>query len=103
MNFSVFKNSLQEQNPPANLTPNLLALWYDGKGNWAKAHDIADGNPYPEANWVHAYLRRKEGDNWNANYWYRRAGRTMPQGTVAEEWEALVLYFLAKENLNTTF
>ncbi len=97
MTFFTFKHSLQQQNPPASISPNLLALWYDGKGDWTKAHDIADGNPYPEANWVHAYLHRKEGDNWNANYWYRRAGKTMPTLSLAEEWTNLVVYFLKKE------
>ena len=97
MTLFTFKNSLQKQTPPPNISPNLLALWYDGKGDWAKAHDIADGNPYPEANWVHAYLHRKEGDDWNANYWYRRAGKTMPTLSLAEEWDNLVGYFLKKE------
>lgn len=96
MQLTKFKNSLQQENPPPNISPNLLALWYDGIGDWAKAHDIADGNPYPEANWVHAYLHRKEGDDWNANYWYRRAGKTMPKVSLTREWEDLVAYFLGK-------
>ncbi|MFK7980652.1 MAG: hypothetical protein AB8G86_11765 [Saprospiraceae bacterium] len=103
MQLNNFKNSLQQKSPPPNLSPNLLALWYDGKGDWTKAHDIADGNPYPEANWVHAYLHRKEGDDWNANYWYRRAGKTMPTLSLAEEWTNLVVYFLEKEGDQTTF
>ena len=97
MELLTFKNSLQEKTPPNNISPNLEALWYDGKGNWTKAHDIADGNPYLEANWVHAYLHRKEGDDWNANYWYRRAGKTMPTVSLEEEWTQLVAYFLTKE------
>ena len=40
--------------------------------------------------WVHAYLHRKEGDQWNANYWYRRAGRSMSQCSLDEEWEEIV-------------
>lgn len=97
MNFSDFQISLQQSFPPANLTPNLKALWFDRKGDWHQAHDIADGNPYPEADWVHAYLHRKEGDNWNANYWYRRAGKTMPKLSLEQEWRDLVIYFLTKE------
>ncbi len=97
MTFLDFEKSLQDQNPPTDLSPNLVALWHDGKGDWNHAHDIADGNPYPEADWVHAYLHRKEGDNWNANYWYRRAGKTMPKLSLAEEWQSLVIYFLTKE------
>lgn len=97
MTFLDFEKSLQNQNPPPDLSPNLVALWHDGKGDWDNAHDIADGNPYPEADWVHAYLHRKEGDEWNANYWYRRAGKTMPKLSLVEEWQSLVIYFLTKE------
>lgn len=97
MGLDDFKKTLEQTTPPSNISPNLIALWYDGKGNWTKAHDIADGNPYPEADWVHAYLHRKEGDSWNANYWYRRAGKTMPKITLEEEWEQLVAYFLTKQ------
>ena len=96
MTINEFKKTMTLSNPPSSLNPNLQALWYDGKGNWNQAHDLADGNPYPEADWVHAYLHRKEGDNWNANYWYRRAGKTMPSFSLQEEWEQLVGYFLSK-------
>jgi hypothetical protein len=39
---------------------------------------------------VHAYLHRKEGSAWNADYWYERAGRGFYRETLEEEWEALV-------------
>ena len=39
---------------------------------------------------VHAYLHRKEGDEPNAGYWYRRAGREFHRATLEEEWQALV-------------
>jgi len=52
MRLNNFKASLKNQTPPPNISPNLLALWYDGKGNWTKAHDIADGNPYPKVSLV---------------------------------------------------
>jgi len=97
MTLSDFQLSLNKATPPKNLSQNLQALWYDGKGNWNKAHNLADGSPYADADWVHAYLHRKEGDNWNANYWYRRAGKKMPKCSLAEEWERLVTHFLEKE------
>jgi hypothetical protein len=43
---------------------------------------------------VHAYLHRKEGDLWNARYWYTTAGRKPFSGSLEEEWEALVREFL---------
>jgi hypothetical protein len=39
---------------------------------------------------VHAYLHRKEGEAWNADYWYHRAGRTFRRPTLEGEWEALL-------------
>jgi hypothetical protein len=39
---------------------------------------------------IHAYLHRKEGDNWNSRYWYRQAGAMFPAGmSLEEEWDAL--------------
>ena len=38
---------------------------------------------------VHAYLHRKEGVEWNADYWYSRAGRKFKRPTLDAEWEAL--------------
>jgi len=31
----------------------------------------------------------KEGDLSNAHYWYRRAGKTQPRGSLEAEWEAI--------------
>jgi hypothetical protein len=39
---------------------------------------------------VHAYLHRKEGEQWNADYWYRLAGRGFHRPELADEWSALV-------------
>jgi hypothetical protein len=39
---------------------------------------------------VHAYLHRKEGVDWNADYWYRRAGRIYQRPALEDEWTALV-------------
>jgi len=39
---------------------------------------------------VHAYLHRKEGDESNAAYWYRRAGEQYRRVKLEEEWRALV-------------
>jgi hypothetical protein len=94
MNLVEFKQSLQEAFPHENLNVYLKALWHDGKGNWKKAHDLVDGLPGKDAARVHAYLHRVEGDEWNANYWYRRAGEEMPACSQEQEWELLVDRFL---------
>ena len=68
----------------------LLALWWDAKGDWEKAHEIAQDVVGADGAWVHAYLHRKEGDLGNAAYWYRRAGRAMARGDWRVEWEGIV-------------
>lgn len=71
----------------------LLALWYDAKGDWHKAHAQVDQLNGKDAARIHAYLHRKEGDQWNADYWYGRAGVTRPDLTLEEEWEHLLEQF----------
>lgn len=69
------------------------ALEKDRMGDWSAAHDIVDGLNSSDAAWVHAYLHRKEGDQWNAEYWYGRAGKPVCTSTLQEEWEDLWKYF----------
>ena len=76
--------------PPANLPPILAALWWDAKGDWARAHGLVDELESREGMAVHAYLHRKEGAASNAEYWYSRAGRSFHRPALNEEWEALV-------------
>lgn len=81
---------MEEDSPPYNLSPVLQALWYAGKDNWQAAHDIIEQLESKEANWVHAYLHRVEGDQWNAGYWYRRVGKPMPDYSFDQEWNEIV-------------
>jgi hypothetical protein len=75
-------------------SPILLALWYDAQDKWEDAHDQVDQIPGREAARIHAYLHRKEGDQWNADYWYSKAGEKRPSQSLSEEWEELVRRFL---------
>ncbi|MDW7692753.1 hypothetical protein R9C00_11535 [Flammeovirgaceae bacterium SG7u.111] len=91
MTLSEFKDSLAESKPPTGLSVALEALWWDGKGDWHKAHDYTnDPGAGTNGDWVHAYLHRKEGDEWNASYWYSRAGKSKPVVSLEEEWETMV-------------
>jgi len=65
------------------------ALYHDHLGDWSKAHDLVDGHPGPKAAHIHAYLHRKEGDQWNAGYWYRQAGKGVFSGSLESEWQEL--------------
>jgi hypothetical protein len=90
MQFEIFQQSLKDASPPKNLSVYQLAMWYDGQGNWAKAHSLVDSLEDATACWVHAYLHRKEGDQWNADYWYRKAGKKRPDISLQQEWESIV-------------
>ncbi len=94
MNEENFTSSLTATTPPENLNPYLAALWWEKKGDWKKAHDLVENIHGEPAAWIHAYLHRVEGDTWNADYWYRRAGKTRPQVSTFEEWKQLVSNFL---------
>jgi hypothetical protein len=71
-------------------------MWHDAKGDWNKAHSIIQNIEDKKAAWVHAYLHRKEGDIGNADYWYRRAGKTRANGSLENEWEIIVKELLEK-------
>lgn len=79
----------------ANLPPLLHALWHDARGDWERAHSITQEIDSPDASWLHAYLHRKEGADWNAAYWYRKANRTAFTGSLHAEWTALATHLLA--------
>jgi hypothetical protein len=95
MTLDQFTTSLSQAQPPAQLHPVLAGLWYDANDNWEQAHNVAQSRegeaPYDR---LHAYLHRKEGDRFNANYWYRRAKAPFFEGSLDEEWRVLVSQFL---------
>jgi len=89
MDLQLFKDSIAKKEMPDGLSLLLQALWHDANGEWQKAHDLVDGPEGKDFARIHAYLHRKEGDLWNADYWYRRAGESRPSVNLNEEWEIL--------------
>lgn len=79
---------------PSEIPELLKALLIDASGDWDEAHRIAQSISTAGGSWVHAYLHRKEGDRWNAAYWYRRAGRSMPEYSPDAEWEEIATELL---------
>lgn len=90
MTSDEFRATLRGEAPSENLPVPLAALWWDAKGDWARAHSLVDSLETADGMAVHAYLHRREGADWNADYWYRRAGRSFYRSDLAEEWTALV-------------
>lgn len=97
MEATTFLDSLVQASPPEGINQLLLALWWDRKGDWDHAHGIAQEIDSVEGSAVHAYLHREEGVLWNADYWYRRAGRERPDHPLETEWQQLVEEMLALE------
>lgn len=91
MNIEDFKLTLISSEPPSHFSELQQGLWYAAKGEWNAAHHIAQQHE-GSANFdhLHAYLHRVEGDEWNASYWYRRAGVPIPMHATSEELESLI-------------
>ncbi len=98
MLFDEFERSVNASEPAAELPLALLALWWDFKGDWAKAHECAQQRETPDHAWVHAYLHRKEGDSENARYWYKRAGKPVFPGSLEDERREIATALLASSD-----
>lgn len=76
--------------PPSELSPEATALWHTKAGNWDTAHDIAQDIHTPMGSWIHALLHLIEGDQGNASYWYRKAGRpARSPEQIDENWREI--------------
>jgi len=89
MTLEEFRETLSSAAPPP-VSPLLLALWHDARGEWDEAHRIAQDVDDKAGAWVHAYLHRKEGDPGNAAYWYERAGQAVATDSLDAEWSRIV-------------
>jgi hypothetical protein len=96
MDLQAFRDSIAKAQPPAGLSPALQALWWDAKGDWDKAHERAQKRDDTAGMRVHAYLHRKEGDQSNAEYWYRRCDAAPSILTLDGEWEELARALLGQ-------
>jgi hypothetical protein len=92
--YKDFQGTLMEEQPPALWPETLQALWWDARGNWTNSHNIAQDIPSKTGSWIHAYLHRKEGDEWNARYWYDRANRPFSKLSLEEELKQIVTWTL---------
>jgi hypothetical protein len=96
MTLAEFKRTLSKARRPAGLAPALVGLWWAGKDDWDRAHKIVMDEDGKDCAWVHAYLHRVEGDQENARYWYKRAGKPAASEALAAEWAAIARELLAE-------
>ena len=54
------------------------AARYLARGEWEKAHGIAQEDESALGAWAHGIVHLQEGDLDNARYWYGRARRAFP-------------------------
>ena len=94
IDLAAFTASLDGDQPPEGLHRALAALWHEAKGEWDNAHRLAQSQNDRAGAWVHAYLHRVEGDESNAGYWYRRAGKPHCTAPLAEEWREIATALL---------
>jgi hypothetical protein len=95
MTLEEFRATLALDQAPQGMSSALRALWEDGRGRWSEAHRIAQDIEGQTGAWIHAYLHRKEGDETNAAYWYRRAAQPVARDPLDAEWERLAIHALA--------
>ena len=93
-NYTEFQETLSLEAPPSDWPEALKAMWFDAKGDWESSHNIAQDMNNSMGSWLHAYLHRKEGDRFNAGYWYRQAGKTYPNMTLEQELQEIVEFIL---------
>jgi hypothetical protein len=91
-----FRATLSDARPP-DVSPALVALWHDARGDWEKAHGVAQDIDDRDGSWVHAYLHRKEGDLGNAGYWYRQANQPVATNALSDEWNGIVATLLREK------
>ena len=93
MTLAEFKHSTATGEPPA-LAPALVALWWEARGDWERAHALVMDEAGADCAWVHAYLHRREGDPANAGYWYREARKPPQSGPLEAEWDTIAATLL---------
>ena len=96
MTLAEFRTTLSSASPPAQLPAPLIALWHDATGDWHAAHKVAQDIEGEDGAWIHAYLHRKEGDQGNAGYWYRRAGKLASTLALDAEWDQIATELLSR-------
>ena len=94
MNYDSFIKSIKDISPPIDISLPLKSMWYAKKGEWDKAHQIAQDITSLLGSWIHAYLHRIGGDQYNAKYWYKRANIEPINTNLDDEANQIIMYIL---------
>jgi hypothetical protein len=66
------------------MKPLVQALEHLAAGEWEKAHEIVQKDESKLSSWLHGIVHILEGDEKNAQGWYRRAERPFPGMSAAK-------------------
>ena len=75
-----------------------IDLALDGK--WDASHKLVQQFEDEYACWIHAILHRIEGDKWNSEYWYRKAGRNFDKAITSQDELAMIKKHLLEDMQN---
>ncbi len=91
-------SQLQTNGAGKKFNKEIEALVLIGQGEWDRAHNIVQDMQTQNAAWIHGLLHWEEGDLWNADYWYRKAGETRPlDSTIDQEWERIAITIIDQQ------
>jgi hypothetical protein len=93
MTIEEFKSSFEGKEPPVCLSIELKSMWYAANDNWEKAHELIQHEPGTDCALIHAHLHRVEGDSWNSDYWYSKAGTRRSELSTEDEYHEILKIF----------
>ena len=94
MKYDNFIKSLKNNSPPSDISAPIKSMWYAKKGDWDMAHKIAQDIKTVLGSWIHAYLHRIEGDESNADYWYKKANVNQINANLDDEANQIIKHIL---------
>ena len=90
--YNTFIKSLKNNVPLKDCSGPMKSMWHAKKNNWGEAHRISQDINSKLGSWIHAYLHRVEGDDWNAKYWYRQANITPKSISLDKEENQIIMH-----------
>jgi hypothetical protein len=90
MTLDEFRQSLTATDPPAELSHALAGLWLPRRAIGREHTRPPSRMRVSRDRGFTPTLHRKEGDQGNAGYWYRRAGKPVCREPLDAEWLSIL-------------
>lgn len=79
--------TLREKIRLANVNEAARAGLFLHTGFWNEAHEVAQELHTPDGSYWHAFIHREEPDEFNAGYWFQKAGRHPVMLQMGPNWD----------------